>query len=281
MYLTIGLFGYLIIRAKRRMANPTLKTEKRDVLGRKVKRLRREGILPANVYGKKVKSQALQVTLADFKKVFSEVGETGLVDLKTSAKGGSASGRNGQTRPVLIHNVQLDPVTDEPLHADFLQVDLKEKVTATVPIEFRGEAPAEKQGVGIVVEQITEVEVEALPTDLPDQITVDISGLEKVDDAIHVKDLNVDRSKVELKEDPEGIVVNVAPPAKEEVAPPPEEVPGAEAEAAEAAEGEAPAEEAAPAEGGEKKAEGKPAEGEQAKKTPEPQGEKSTEEKSG
>lgn len=243
------------------MADATLKAGKREILGRKVKKLRWEGILPANVYGKKVKSQALQVAIGDFKKIFASVGETGLVDLKT----------NGQTRPVLIHNVQLDPVTDEPLHADFLQVDLKVKVTATVPIEFVGESPAEKTQEGIVVEQITEVEVEALPTDLPDQITVDISGLEKVDDAVYVKDLNVDRSKVELKEDPEGIVVNVAPPAKEEVAPPPEEVPGAEAEAAEAAEGEAPAEEA-PAKEGEapQKAEEKPTEGEKGKEAQPP-----------
>lgn len=230
------------------MANPTLTAQRRETLGRKVKQLRREGILPANVYGKKVKSQALQVALSDFKKVFSEVGETGLVDLKT----------NGQARPVLIHNVQKDPVTDEPLHADFLQVDLKEKVSATVPIEFAGEAPAEKTGEGIVVEQITEVEVEALPTDLPDKITVDISGLEKVDDAIHVKDLNVDRSKVELKENPESIVVNVAPPAKEEEVTPPEEA-AAEAVEGEVPEAEAPTEEvpsegeAAPLAGGEGK----------------------------
>lgn len=219
------------------MANPTLKADKRDVLGRKVKRLRREGILPANVYGKKVKSQALQISVAEFKKVFAEVGETGLVDLKI----------NGDTRPVLIHNVQTDPATDEPLHADFLQVDLKEKVTATVPLEFVGESPAEKQGEGIVVQQMNEIEVEALPMDLPDHITVDISGLKAVDDAIHVKDLNVDRTKIEVKEDPERIVVNVAPPAKEEeIAPPPEEeVEGVEAEAPE----EAPTEETAPAEG--------------------------------
>lgn len=251
------------------MANPTLKAEKREVLGRKVKKLRREGILPANVYGKKVKSQALQLPLTEFKKVFAEVGETGLVDLKT----------NGEARPVLIHNVQVDPVTDEPLHADFLQVDLKEKVAATVPLEFAGESPAEKREEGIVVHQMNEIEVEALPMDLPDHVTVDVSGLEKVDDAIHVKDLSIDRTKVEVKEDPERIVVNVAPPTKEEeVAPPPEEE--VEAEAVEVPEGEeAPREEAAPeGEAPEKKAEEKPAEGEQ----PQEGGQKQTsEEKKG
>lgn len=218
------------------MANPTLRAEGRKVLGRKVKKLRREGILPANVYGAKLKSQAVQVPLADFKKIFGEVGETGLVDLKV----------NGDTRPVLVHNIQIDPVTDEPVHADFLQVDLKEKVSAQVPIEFVGSSVAEKQGVGIVVHQMSELEVEALPTDLPDHITVDISPLAEVDQAIKVADLNVDRKKVEVKEDPERIVVNVAPPAKEEVveAPPAEEA--VPAKAAEVPEGEAPA---APTEG--------------------------------
>lgn len=201
------------------MDRQSLKAEKRKVLGRKVKQLRREGVLPANVYGKNLKSTAVQVPSDEFTKVFSEAGETGLVDLKV----------NGQEYPVLIHNVQTDPVTDQALHVDFLQVNLKEKVTAMVPLEFTGESPAEKSQEGIVVEQMNEVEVEALPTDLPEKITVDVSRLKKVDDAIHVKDLQVD---VELKEDPERIVVNVAPPAVEEVeeAPPAEEegVPPAE-----------------------------------------------------
>lgn len=214
------------------MAKRVLKTEKRNVLGRKVKRLRREGVLPANIYGKKAKSLAVQVKLDEFQKVFSEAGETGLVELKL----------NDKVHSVLIHNVQLDPVTDKPLHADFLEVDLKEKVTATVPIHLIGESPSEKEG-GVVVQQMHEVEVEALPTDLPEKIDVDISVLIEIDQAIKVGELKVDKSKVEVKEDPERIVVSVAPPAKEEeVAPPPvvEEAP-AEGEAA-PTEGEAGAE---------------------------------------
>lgn len=214
------------------MAKRVLKTEKRNVLGRKVKRLRREGVLPANIYGKKAKSLAVQVKLDEFQKVFSEAGETGLVELKL----------NDKVHSVLIHNVQLDPVTDKPLHIDFLEVDLKEKVTATVPIHLIGESPSEKEG-GVVVQQMHEVEVEALPTDLPEKIEVDISGLLEIDQAIKAGELKVDKTKVEIKEDPERIVVSVAPPAKEEeVAPPPvaEEAP-AEGEAA-PTEGEAGAE---------------------------------------
>src|SRR3989344_4909372 len=207
-----------------------LEAQKREMFGRKIKTLRRDGILPANVYGKKMESLAIQLKTSDFLKVFSEAGETGLVTLNV----------DGSSYPVLVHNLQVDPVLDKPLHADFLQVNLKEKVTATVSVEFVGESPAEKAQEGIVVPQVREVEVEALPADLPEQITVDVSTLEKVDDAIKISDIKVDREKVEIKEDPERIVVSVAPLAKEEVV---EEAP------TKGAEGEAPTEGEVPTEG--------------------------------
>lgn len=204
-----------------------LTAQKREITGRKIKKLRKEGILPANISGRDIESITIQVPTREFMKVYSEVGETGVVNVKIDSK----------EVPTLIHNVHTDPVSDLPLHADFLQVNLKEKVTATVPLEFVGEAPAEKEGVGIVVHQMREIEVEALPTDLPESIEVDISGLSEVDQAIHVSNLKVDRSKVEIKEeDPERIVVSVSAPTKEEE---PEAAP---------AEGE---EGVAPAEGGE------------------------------
>lgn len=193
------------------MDKKELKAEERKVTGRKVKNLRKEGLLPGNVFGKKVKSEAIQVVLKDFEKVFKEVGETGLVMLKV--------GKN--EKPVLIHNLQLNPVTDKPLHVDFLQVDLKEKVEAEVPVELIEESPAEKQGIGTVVQYVNEVKVEALPTDLPESFEVDTSILTEVDQAIHIKDLKVDSSKVEIKADSEEIVAKVEPPQKEEeVAPP-------------------------------------------------------------
>lgn len=212
------------------MQKNTLKAEKRKVLGRKVKKLRREGVLPANIYGKKVKSLAIKFPSADFEKVYKTVGETGIVEI--------AIGK--QKRPVLISNVQLDPVTDKPLHVDFHQVDLKEKTTADVPVELIGESPAEKQGLGTVVQYIDEIEVEALPEDLPDKFEIDLSRLTEVDQAVQVKDLAVDIKKVKILAETEQIIVKVEPPRKEEeVAPPPpeEEVP-------EEAEKEAPPEEA-------------------------------------
>lgn len=203
------------------MKTYSLKAEERKVTGRKVKTLRALDILPANVYGKGVKSVSVQVALADFDKVFKEAGETGIVELDLGK----------EKKPVLVNNIQKNPVTEKVLHVDFFQVNLKEKVTAQIPVELTGEAPSEKLGVGTAVQYVNEIEVEALPADLIEQFSVDISNLSEVDQAIHIKDLDYDRSKIEVKDDLEAIVVKVEPPQKEEeVAPPAEEVPEGEGE---------------------------------------------------
>jgi large subunit ribosomal protein L25 len=229
------------------MANPKLIVQPRKILGRKVKKLRREGVLPANLYGKKIKSQSLEMNSTDFFKIYKEVGETGLVDL-TIGK---------QVHPVLIHNLQAHPVTSEPLHVDFRQVSLTEKTTATVPIEIRGEAPAVEQKLGILIQPLIEVEVEALPADLPDELVVDVTKLAEVNQTITVADLVYDKKKVELKAELTQVVAKINPLEKEEVvAPPPvEEVP-----AEGVPEGEVPAEGVPPAGGAgeEKPAEEKP-----------------------
>lgn len=221
-----------------------LKAEKRKLTGRKVKSLRQEGILPANVFGKKIKSASIQMGADEFQKVYRQVGETGLLNLRLTGE--------KEDRPVLVANIQKEPVSDAFLHVDFHQVDLKEKVEARVPVELSGESPAEKQGIGTVVLYLDEIEVEALPTDLPEKFAVDVSGLAEVDQAIYVKDLPIDKKRVELKTEPDSILVKVEPPQKEEaVAPPPTEAAPAEGEAP--VEGETPTAAEAPA--------GKPAEG--------------------
>ncbi len=213
------------------MANPSLTAKQRKTLGRKVKKLRREGLLPANLYGKKIKSQALELPESEFLKVYEQEGETGLIDLKIDS----------QVHPVLVHNLQIHPVTDEPLHVDFREVSLTEKITADVPIEIRGEAPAVEQKKGILIQPLNEVEVEALPADLPDEILVDVSQLAEVGQAISVAELVYDKEKVKVLADAGETVVKINPLEEEEVAPPPvEEVP---------AEGEVPTEGEVPAEG--------------------------------
>ena len=219
----------------------SLKASQRDVFGRKVKRSRKEGLIPANIFGKKIKSEAVFVNNKEFVEVFEKAGETQIIHLND--------------KPVLVSGLQVDPVTSDYLHIDFRQVDLTEKIVAKVPVELVGESPAEKQSIGTVVHQLSEIEVEALPTELPEKIEVDISSLVEVDQTIFVKDLKVDK-KVTVKTDPESIVVKVEPPIKEEVVEAPAPVEGEVL-----AEGEVPVEGDVLAEGEVKTAEeSKPAE---------------------
>ena len=218
------------------MKTVTLKADKRDLLGRKVKKLRQSGFLPGNVYGKKIKSFAVVVFAPDFGKVFAEVGETGIVELAIG----------GEKTPVLINNVQRNPVTDEIIHAEFLRVDLKEKVTTRVPVDLIGESPAEKEGRGTVVQYISEVEVEAYPADLPDKIEIDVGVLSEIDASLKVSDLKVDPGKVVIKAEPEQIIVKIEPTKEEKtevVAIPTEVAEGASSQEGEAEAQPAPAEE--------------------------------------
>jgi len=163
------------------MRKHKLKVEKRTILGKKVKVLRKEGILPANIYGKDIKSIAVQVPYKDFENVFKTAGETGLVDVEI----------DGQVKPSLIHNVQINHYKNTILHADFYSVDLKQKVSTMVPLEVIGTAKAVSDKIGLLEEPISEIEVEALPTDLPENIEVNVEHLAAVDQQITVADLKV------------------------------------------------------------------------------------------
>lgn len=229
------------------MAELTLSAKPREILGRKVKTLRKEGLVPAHVFGHNVKTIHVSVAENDFEEILAEAGETTIVNLKT----------DGQKRPVLIRGVQTHPVTDKILHVDFYQVSLKEKVKVEVPLEIVGESGAVEKKLGVLLTPVLELEVEALPQDLPEKIEVDITGLENVGDAIHAKDLKVDKAKIELLADPELVVTNIGElvtrEAEEILAE--EEAERAEAVAEEAAEEEVAEEEKAPEEKLEEKAE--------------------------
>ena len=138
--------------------------------------------------------------------------------------------------------MQIEPVSDQPLHVDFHQVNLEEKVAVAVPIHLVGEAPAVVQDEGVLVQPLAEVEVEALPTDLPDHLEADISSLDKIDAAVRVADLKVPKG-VAVKTAQEEVVAIINPKAKEEeVTPVVEEAAPAEGEKAggEPTTGEAP-----------------------------------------
>ena len=201
------------------MKHTKLKVEKRKILGKKIKKLRREGIVPANVYGKNIKSEAVQALFKDFDSVYKEVGETGLVDLELGEK----------IIPVLIHNVQKN-FRGAVLHADFFQVNLKEKVKTSVPLEIVGDPKAVTDKIGLLMNILDEVDVEALPENLPENIQVNVTHLANIDDQITVADLKTPEG-VEILTDKEQIVSKIGELVTKEA----QEEAAAEAAAAEAA----------------------------------------------
>lgn len=234
------------------MKHEKLKVEKRKVLGKNVKKLRRDGVLPANVYGKDIKSTAVQLPIKEFSTVYTQAGETGLVDLDLA----------GTIIPVLIQNVYKN-FRGSYLHADFFKVNLKEKVKANIPLEVIGEPNAVTEKIGILMNIVSEVEVEALPTDLPEKIEVNVEHLTNIDDQITVADLKVS-PEVTVLTDPNQVVSKigelVTKEAAEQAAEEAAAAEAASAETAEGVEGQAPAEGEVAAEG-EAKTEA-PAEGE-------------------
>lgn len=222
-----------------------LKAEERTVLGKKVKKLRRDGLVPAHVFGNKLETEHVSVNGKDFIKVYRQAGETGLIDLKISDE---------KIRPVLVRNVQVNPLNEEPLHIDFYQVNLKEKTVVPVPIVLIGEEPElVHTGEAVVIQPMGEVEVEALPTELPEKIEVDITSLKQIDDVILVSQLSV-LEGVTILADAEAVVAKLDTAITEEMKQLMEEQAAEQAAAAEEAAAEEGAE--APAEGEEGAAEG-------------------------
>lgn len=220
-----------------------LNAKKRTIFGRKVKRLRKQGTLPANIYGGQIKSLPVEVSLKEFQKVYQEVGETRIVDLSLASK----------LRSVLIHNVQLNPLTRMPLHADFYQVNLKQKVKTKVPIELIGESPAVAEKTGLLLQTLNEVEIEALPTDLPKKISLDVSGLSQIDQELKISDLKVPKG-VTILTDSNLDVVKVGELVSKEA----EEIAREEEAAAALAKAQTAAEAVTPPEAATTVAEGKP-----------------------
>lgn len=184
----------------------TLSAEKREILGSKVKKLRKDGLMPSVIYGKGVESMPVSVVYKEFEKIFSVVGESALVNVSL---------KDGDSFPILFKNPAFDPLEGTVTHVEMYKVNLKEKITATVPLVLVGEAPALKQSL-LVIQIANEAEVECLPTDLPEKIEVDVSTLEKKDDMITMADLNIDKEKVTIKTVLDSVVVKVEEP-KEEV----------------------------------------------------------------
>ncbi|MEK9181857.1 MAG: 50S ribosomal protein L25 [Patescibacteria group bacterium] len=158
----------------------SIKAEKRD-LNIKLDTLRKSGVIPAVFYGAGQKTTSISISNIEFKKIWRKAGESSAIMIS------SPSGNID----VLIHEVQVDPVTDEPIHVDFLAIDMKKKITVQVPLEFTGVSNAVKSGIGNLVKVLHEIEIEAMPADLPHGLIVDISKLETLEDNIIVSDIKL------------------------------------------------------------------------------------------
>jgi large subunit ribosomal protein L25 len=203
-----------------------LTAARRDVLGKKNRFLRRQGITPAHIFGHNVKSQALQCDTAELKRVIDHAGTTRLVSLKIDGE--------KQPKSVFIREIQRDTLSKQLLHIDFYQVKMGEKIAVEVPIVLVGEAPAMKVKGRMLAHGINSLSIECLPHNVPPQIEVDISILEEVEQAIHVKDVVLDPD-ITVHADSEQLVVKVAEAVvkveEEEVIAEEEEVEAVEVEA--------------------------------------------------
>lgn len=185
----------------------SLSAKLRTELGKKTKALKHNGRIPAVVYGPGAKNASIDIDEKDFRKVFLTAGESSLVELTVEGE--------KEKRPVLINEVQKNPITGKVIHIDFFQASLKEEVEVMVPLVFEGVAPAEKDLGGTLNKNMSEIEVKALPQNLPQQIIVNVSGLLTFEDHILVSDLTLP-ANVTTSKKPEEIVASVLAPQKVE-----------------------------------------------------------------
>ena len=207
------------------MDSISLSARPRSETGRHVHTLRREGAVPAVLYGHKVAPQALVIDAKEMERTWHHAGKTHLVDVHVEGHKGA--------RKALIKDLQFHPRSGHMLHVDLFAVNLREKITSDVPVIVVGESPAVQQKLGQVQQVVSTLRVESLPADLPAQLTVDISGLTEVDQGITIGEIEVPKGVALVHAEPSETVVKIAAVrVREEAAP--------EAEAA-AEEGEAPA----------------------------------------
>ena len=203
------------------MKHANLTAEPRTVLGKKVARLRRSGKLPANIYGRNVPSTAITLDTHDFELLYRHLLPTTVIDLRV----------DGQMRPVLLAKADVNPRTGRFVHIEFKQVNLREKVHASVSVVGVGRSELMSRGEAILLQSLDAIEVSALPDDLPPNVEVDLAALIDFGAAIHVGDLPLDHSKIDLLTPRDELVFKLTPPQRRE-----EEL---EAEAVEEAEGAA------------------------------------------
>lgn len=200
-----------------------LQATKREILGKKVRFLRRQGATPVHIFGHGIESVALQCDTAKLQRGLAQAGQTGLISLAVDGEKGP--------RHVIVRELQREPRTGELLHVDFYQVKMGEKVTVEVPIVFIGEAPALKSKESTLVQALNTLSIECLPDKIPASVELDISALTEAEQALRVKDLKLDKDFTIIN-DPDVVLARISVRRAEKV----EEVVVAKEEAVEAPE---------------------------------------------
>lgn len=185
------------------MARKELTLEPRQVIGKKVARLRRQGILPGNIFGHHLDSLAVQLPAAELLKTLRVSTKNEVIDLKLPGERAA--------RPAIIQNVQRNPLNGSILHADFYQVSLREKIRVDVPLVLVGRSDAVSTYSGVLTQQTDTLHIEALPLDIPANIEVDVSALTELESSLHVSDLAVPGNLTVLTA-PEVVIAHVAAP---------------------------------------------------------------------
>lgn len=212
------------------MENIELETTRREMLGKEVRFLRRQGIMPVHLFGHGVESLALQCDATSLQQTLSRAGQTRLINIKIHGE--------KKPRPVVVRGVHREPVRGGLLHVDFFQVSMKERVKIDVPLILVGEAPILKSREHMIVQELNTLAVECLPASIPGSLELDVSSLSEPDQVLRVKDIEVTED-VAVQDDAELVVVRVIlrpiakveePVIAEEVAEPEEEPSPAEGE---------------------------------------------------
>ncbi len=183
----------------------TLKADVRELVGKKAKKLRSQDLIPAVMYGNKIEAKNISVAYNEFKRVYSKAGESTLVELEVGKEKAN----------VLIHDIQLAPMSGRVTHIDFFQVNMKEEVETEIPLEFVGESAAVKALGGILVQNMDAIPVKCLPANLPDKFIVDLTKLATFDDVISAGNLKTS-DKVEIMLEDEAVIAMVSAPRSEE-----------------------------------------------------------------
>lgn len=184
-----------------------LEATSRELIGKKAKKLLKQGIIPAVIYGHKIKPQSLSVNYVDFKKLYEKAGESTIIDLKIGQK---------SSVKALIQDIQFSPKGYSFVHIDFHQVEMDEKLHTEVGLKFFGESKAVKEMGGTLIKNIDSLNIECLPKDLVHEIEVDISSLDSFDKSIKVKDINIPQG-IKVLDDKNEMIAIVEAPRVEEV----------------------------------------------------------------